>query len=499
MEGLQLLLSGFVGALSLQNLLYALVGCVLGTLIGVLPGLGPAAGTAILIPLTFTLDATGAIIMLSAIYYGAMYGGTITSVLINVPGEAASVVTCLDGYQMARQGRAGTALGIAAIGSFVGGVVASLALAVVAPPLVRFALSFGPPEFFSLMFLGLCLVTGLAGQSLAAALLMTVLGLLLSLIGLDPVRGAPRFTFGVPELYDGLGFVPVVMGLFGVAEILLIVETPFRRIVETRLEGLWPSREEWKRSAGAIGRGTVVGILLGLIPGVGAVIPTFMAYILEKRISKHPEKFGNGAIEGVASPETANNAYANASMIPLLVLGVPSSPTIAILMGAFIINGLTPGPFLFKERPDLVWTVIASFFTGNVILLILNLPLVGLWARLLKVPYQYLCAGTLLFCIVGAYSLKGTVFDVGVMLAFGVIGYFFRKLDFPLAPAVLALILGPFMEKSLRTSLEISGGDFSIFLTRPISATLLICAALIVVVSSLKIAVLKSMKAADLN
>ena len=497
MEGLAFLWSGFAAALTPANLLFALAGCVLGTLIGVLPGLGPAAGTAILIPLTFALDATGAIIMLAAIYYGAMYGGTITSVLINVPGEAASVVTCLDGYQMARQGRAGTALGIAAIGSFIGGVVATVALAVVAPPLARFALSFGPPEFFSLMVLGLSLVTGLAGESLVAALLMTVLGLLLALIGIDPVRGAPRFTFGVPELYDGLGFVPVVMGLFGVAEILLTVEAPFGRLVATKIEGLWPSRAEWRRSSGAIGRGTAVGLALGLIPGVGAVIPTFMAYILEKRLSKHPEKFGTGVIEGVASPETANNAYANASMIPLLVLGVPSSPTIAILMGAFIINGLTPGPFLFKERPDLVWTVIASFFVGNAILLILNLPLVGLWAKLLKVPYQYLCAGTLLFCVVGAYSLKGTVFDVGVMLASGVIGYWLRKLGFPLAPAVLALILGPLMEKSLRTSLEISGGDFGIFLARPISATLLVGAALIIVVAMLKIAPLKALKTAE--
>jgi len=496
-EGLQLLLSGFAAALSWQNLLFAFIGCVLGTLIGVLPGLGPAAGTAILIPITFKLDATGAIIMLAAIYYGAMYGGTITSVLINVPGEAASVVTCLDGYQMARQGRAGAALGIAAIGSFVGGVFAALALAMVAPPLARFALSFGPPEFFSLMFLGMCLVTGLAGKSLVAGLLMTVLGLLLALIGIDPVRGAPRFTFGVPELYDGLGFVPVVMGLFGVAEILLMIETPFRPLLETRIKGLWPSREEWKRSVGAIWRGTGIGFVLGLIPGVGAVIPTFMAYILEKRLSRHPEKFGTGVIEGVASPETANNAYANAAMMPLLVLGVPSSPTIAIIMGAFIINGLTPGPFLFKERPDLVWTVIASFFTGNVILLILNLPLVGLWAKLLKVPYQYLCTGTLLFCIVGAYSLKGGVFDVGVMLVFGVIGYFLRKLGFPLAPAVLALILGPFMEKSLRTSLEMSAGDFSIFLTRPISATLLVCAALIIAVSTFKFATLKAIKEAE--
>lgn len=492
-------MTGLAAALSLQYLLYAFIGCLLGTLIGVLPGLGPAAGTAILIPLTFNLDATGAIIMLAAIYYGAMYGGTITSVLINVPGEAASVVTCLDGYQMARQGRAGTALGIAAMGSFVGGIFAALALTMVAPPLARFALSFGPPEFFALMFLGMCLVTGLAGQSLVAGLLMTILGLLLSLVGIDPVRGAPRFTFGIPELYDGLGFVPVVMGLFGVAEILLVIETPFRQVIDTKIKGLWPSREEWKRSSGAIGRGTIIGFLLGLIPGVGAVIPTFMAYILEKRISRHPEKFGTGVIEGVASPESANNAYANAAMVPLLVLGVPSSPTIAIIMGAFIINGLTPGPFLFKERPDLVWTVIASFFTGNVILLILNLPLVGLWARILKVPYQYLCAGTLLFCIVGAYSLKGTVFDVGVMLVFGIIGYFLRKLGLPIAPAVLALILGPFMEKSLRTSLEMSGGDFAIFLTRPISATLLVCAALIIVVSTFRIAALKAIRTADLK
>src|SRR5215216_4561360 len=345
MESLGHLLSGFAAALSWYYLLYALAGCILGTLIGVLPGLGPAAGTAILIPLTFHLDATGAIIMLAAIYYGAMYGGTITSVLINVPGEAASVVTCIDGYQMARQGRAGAALGIAAIGSFVGGTFAALALVMVAPPLARFALSFGPAEFFALMFMGLCLVTGLAGRSLVAGLLMTIAGLLLALIGIDPVRGAPRFTFGIPELYDGLGFVPVVMGLFGVAEILLTIEKPFRQLIDTKIKNLWPSRDEWRLSIGAIWRGTGIGFLLGLIPGVGAVIPTFMAYIVEKRLSKHPEKFGNGAIEGVASPETANNAYANASMIPLLVLGVPSSPTIAILMGAFIINGLTPGPF----------------------------------------------------------------------------------------------------------------------------------------------------------
>ena len=497
MEGLQLLGAGFAAALSLQNLAFAFVGCVLGTLIGVLPGLGPAAGTAILIPLTFKLDATGAIIMLSAIYYGAMYGGTITSVLINVPGEAASVVTCIDGYQMARQGRAGTALGISAIGSFVGGVFATIALTVVAPPLARFALSFGPPEFFCLMLLGLCLVTGLAGRSLLAALLMTVVGLLLALIGIDPVRGAPRFTFGIAELYDGIGFIPVVMGLFGVAEILITLETPARQMLETKLKGLLPSRAEAIRASGAIGRGTLVGFFLGLIPGVGAIIPTFMAYVLEKKISKAPDEFGKGAIEGVAAPETANNAYANASMIPLLVLGVPSSPTIAVLMGAFIINGLTPGPFLFKEQPELVWAIIASFFIGNVMLLILNLPLVGLWAKVLKIRYQYLCVGTLIFCIVGAYSLKGSAFDVGVMLVFGVIGSLLRKLNMPLAPAVLALILGPFMEKSLRTSLEISGGDFTIFVTRPIALTLLVIAALVVVGSTLSFATVRAMKEAE--
>ncbi len=497
MEGLQLLLNGFAAALTLNNLMFALIGCVLGTLIGVLPGLGPAAGTAILIPLTFKLDATAAIIMLAAIYYGAMYGGTITSVLINVPGEAASVITCLDGYQMARQGRGGTALGIAAIGSFVGGVFATLMLTVLALPLAKLARACGPPEFFGLMLLGMCLVTGLAGRSLIAALLMTIFGLLLAMIGIDPVRGAPRFSFGFPELLDGVGFVPVVMGLFGIAEILTTLETARRTVVDTRLAGMLPNAAEWRRSAGAIGRGTLIGFFLGLIPGVGAVIPTFMAYIAEKRISKQPEAFGAGAIEGVAAPESANNAYANASMVPLLVLGVPSSPTIAVLMGAFIINGITPGPFLFNERPDLVWTVIASFFVGNVILLVLNLPLVGIWASILRLPVSYLCVGTLVFCIVGAYSLKGSVFDIAVMLAFGAIGYALRKLDFPLAPAVLALILGPFMEKSLRTSLEMSAGDFSILVTRPISATLIAASALVLIVSTLRFATVRAMKQAE--
>lgn len=473
MDAVQHLMAGLGAAMSPGNLMFAFAGCMLGTLIGLLPGLGPAAGTAILIPLTFSLDATGAIIMLCAIYYGAMYGGTITSVLINVPGEAASVITCIDGYAMARQGRAGSALAIAAIGSFVGGTAATIALVVVAIPLATLALKFGPAEFFGLMVAGLCLVIGLAGKNLMAALLMTVLGLLLAMIGLDPVRGAPRFTFGLPELYDGIGFVPVVMGLFGIGELLLAAERRETRMIEADLKKWNPTKEEWRASAGAIGRGTVIGFVLGLIPGVGAIVPTFMAYVLEKRVSKTPERFGNGAIEGVASAETANNAYANASMVPLLALGVPSSPTIAVLMGAFIVNGITPGPFLFTERPELVWTVIASFFVGNVILLILNLPLVGLWAKLLRIPFSYMCTGVLIFCVIGAYGLKQSLFDVWIMLGFGVLGYLLRKLDLPLAPAILALILGPMMERSLRTTLEISAGSFAIFLDRPLALALL--------------------------
>ena len=488
METLTFLLNGFAAAISPSNLLFAFIGCLLGTLIGVLPGLGSAAGTAILIPLTFKLDATGAIIMLCSIYYGAMYGGTITSVLLNVPGEASSVVTCIDGHQMARKGRGGLALGISAIGSFIGGTIATIALVVVATPLAGFALSFGPPEFFALMLFGLCLVTGVAGESLVAGLLMMLVGLLLALVGIDPVRGSPRFTFGIPDLYDGVGFIPVVMGLFGISEIMIMVEKPTMDIIRADLKHLLPNRDEWRRSQGAIARGTGIGFFLGLIPGVGGVIPTFISYIVEKRVSKNPDEFGKGAIEGVAGPETANNAYASASMVPLLTLGIPASPTIAVLMGAFIVNGLTPGPFLFQENPNLVWAVIASFFLGNVILLVMNLPLVGLWAKILEVPYQYICLGTLLFCVLGAYSVNQSVFDIWLMLAFGVAGYALRKIDAPLAPAILGLILGPLLEKSLRTSLEISAGDYSIFFTRPIALLLLVASAAVLVIAALHLA-----------
>ena len=485
MESFQHLMNGFLVALSLQNLLFATIGCILGTLIGVLPGLGPAAGTALLIPITFKLEPTSAIIMLAAIYYGAMYGGTITSVLINVPGEAASVVTCLDGYEMAKQGRAGPALGIAAIGSFIGGTVATFGLVLVALPLARFALRFGPPEYFALLCVGLSLVMALAGKSLAKALVMGIVGLIFSLVGVDPIEGAPRFTFGITPLLDGIRFVPVVMGFFGIGEILVNAEKSLAGVMagEGKVTSFLPRREEWPICATSILRGTGLGIFLGMIPGTNSAVASFMSYAIEKRLSRHPEKFGTGAIEGVAAPETANNAYANAALIPLFTLGLPGSPTIAILMGALIMNGLTPGPLLFTQHATFVWAVIASLYIGNVILLILNLPLVGWWAKLLKIPYQVLVVIILVFCIIGAYSLNNSVFDVGMMILCGILGYFCKKLDFPLAPAILTLILGPLLERSLRESISLSQGDYRIFLTRPISLVFLIITAIILITS----------------
>ena len=484
MEALQLLLSGFATALQPMNLLFALVGCLLGTLVGVLPGIGPSAATAILIPVTFILEPIPAIIMLAAIYYGAMYGGTITSVLVNVPGEAASAVTCLDGYQMARNGRAGAALAIAAVGSFIGGNVAVAALVVVALPLSNLALRFGPPEFFALMLIALTMVTGLAGRSMVRALMAAIFGLLIAMVGIDPVQGAPRFTFGMTQLLDGFNIVPVVMGLFGVSEILLNVESPVRQVFETKMSTLVPSREDLRRSMGAIWRGTGIGLFLGLVPGIGTMVPTFISYTVEKRVSKTPDKFGTGMIEGVAGPETANNAYANAAMIPLFTLGIPASPTLAILMGALMMNGLLPGPLLFTQHATFVWAVIASFVVGNVMLLILNLPLIPMWVAVLKIPYSILFALILGFAVVGAYSVDSSVFGVGVMLAFGLLGYVFKKLDVPLAPFALTLILGPMMEKALRQSLEMSGGELSVFYTRPLTATLLVMAVIILVVNT---------------
>lgn len=495
MDTFTLLLNGFMTVLQPTYLVFAVIGCVLGTMVGVLPGLGPSAATAILLPITMAMNPTAAIIMLAAIYYGAMYGGTITSVLLNVPGEAASVVTCIEGYEMAKKGRAGSALAIAAIGSFIGGSVATLGLVMVAMPLTRFALSFGPPEFFALMVMGLSMVIGLAGRSLPRALISAILGLLLAQIGIDLVTGAPRFTFGMMELLDGFGIVPVVMGLFGIGEIFLNAEAKATQVFDTKMRSLILSKKDIKDSAGPIARGTILGFFVGLIPGVGAIVPTYLSYAIEKRISRHPERFGTGVIEGLAGPETTNNAYANSALIPLFTLGIPSNATTAILMGALMMNGLVPGPLLFTEHPQFIWAVIASFFIGNLILLILNLPLIPIWVALLKVPYSILLTLVMGFCVVGAYSLSSSVFDIGAMLGFGILGYIFKKLDIPAAPLVLTLILGPLMERGLRQSLEMSRGDFSIFFLRPLSATLLAIAALIIITST--VSALKAVKGSD--
>jgi putative tricarboxylic transport membrane protein len=487
LESLLFLIHGFATALQPMNLLFALIGCLLGTLVGVLPGIGPSATVAILIPVTFVLDPTPAIIMLAGIYYGAQYGGTITAVLANLPGEGSSAITCLDGFQMAKNGQAGAALTIAAVGSFIGGSISTIALIVVALPLSKLALRFGPPEFFALLLTGLTMVSGLAGDSLVRALISATIGLLISLIGIDPVQGAPRFTFDNLNMLAGLNMVPVIMGLFGISEVLVNVALPaqarqlFRKVIS-----LFPTREDVRRSIGAILRGSAIGLFLGIIPGIGAIIPTFISYIIEKKVSKTPEKFGTGMIEGVAGPETANNAYANAAMIPLFTLGIPTSPTLAVLMGALMMNGLLPGPLLFIEHSDFVWAVIASFFIGNVILIILNLPLIPMWVAVLKTPPSIFYTIIIGFSVVGAYVVDNNVFGVGVMLAFGVLGYIFKKLNIPLAPLCLTFILGPLLEKTLRQSLEMSGGDLSVFYTRPLTAALLVIVVIILIVSTVQ-------------
>lgn len=476
MEALSHLLAGFAAALSVHYLLYAFAGCMLGTLIGLLPGLGPAAGTAILIPLTFSLDATGSIIMLCAIYYGAMYGGTITSVLMNVPGEGASAITCIDGYQMAKRGRAGAALAIAAIGSFVGGTIATVVLVFAAPPLAAVALKFGPPEFFGLMLLGLVLLITFSSENVVLGLLSALIGMALSIPGTDFVEGTPRMTFGILELMDGVGFVPVIMGLYGIGEVLAGLERKDPPITTMDINAKTLTAEEAKASVMPIARGTVIGTFLGLIPGIGTILPTLVSYATEKKLSKHPERFGQGAIEGVAGPETTNNAYANGALIPLFTLGVPASPTIAVLLGAFMMNGLAPGPFLFRDKPDFVWGVIASLYVGNLILLILNLPLVGLWVRLLRIPHSILFSLVLAFTVVGAFVTSNSIFDIGVLLAFGLIGYVFNKIGIPTAPMAFTLILGPLTENSLRQSLSMSGGDPAIFMRSATSISLLVLA-----------------------
>ena len=469
---------GFSVALSPTNLLFCFLGALVGTLVGVLPGLGPVGAVAFLLSLTFKMEPATAVIMLAGIYYGAMYGGSTTSILVNIPGETASVVTCLDGYRMARQGRAGAALGISAFGSFIAGTFGVIGLMFLAPMLGRAALRFGPAEYFTLTLTGLTLVAYLTQGSMTKALIMTILGLFAGSVGMDPISGEERFTYGNLTLRDGFGLVPVAMGLFGIAELLenLTAIGP-QSIYETKIIGLLPNLKDWKDSGWPIARGSVIGFFLGILPGPGPVIASFVSYALEKRMSPYPEKFGTGMIEGVAGPEAANNSATAGSFIPLLSLGIPTSAIMALFMGALMIHGIQPGPLFISKYPELFWGFIASMYIGNAMLLVLNLPLIGIWVRLLKTPYTILFPLILLFCLIGVYSLNANVAEIIIMLIFGVAGFFLRRLGFEGAPFILAMVLGPIMETSLRQTLLISRGSFSVFYTRPICATLLVLTA----------------------
>jgi putative tricarboxylic transport membrane protein len=483
------LINGFQVALQPANLFFCFIGVFVGTLIGVLPGIGPTAAIALLLPTTFSINPTGAIIMLAGIYYGAMYGGSTTSVLVNIPGESSSVVTCLDGYAMARQGRAGAALGISAFGSFIAGSFSIVVLQLVAAPLATIALTFGPPEYFSLMCLGLVILFYLGGGSVSKNIMMGLLGLILSFIGLDPFTAAPRFTFGMMQFVDGISFVPLIMGLFGVAEVLGNIEEPERRqeILQTDFKGLLPTLNDWRDSIGAIFRGSIIGFFLGILPGGGATISSFVSYGIEKKISRHPERFGRGAIEGVAGPESANNAAIGGSLVPLLTLGIPTNSIIALLLAALIIHGVRPGPEMIAKHPDVFWGFIASMYLGNAMLLLLNLPLIGLWVQILRIPYRILFPLILLFTIIGSYSTNNSIFDIQLMLVFGVLGYVLKKLEFELTPLVMAFVLGPMLEQAFRQSLIISRGSFDFFLIRPISLAFLVLAVFVVFLSSLPI------------
>lgn len=457
-------------ALQPMNLLFCFTGVLIGTLVGVLPGLGPVAAISLLLPATFRASPVASIIMLSGIYYGAMYGGSTTSILVNIPGEAASVVTCFDGYQMARKGRAGPALGIAAFASFISGTLAVVGLAFMAPPLAAMALKFGPPEYFSLMVLGLTVLTFLAGGSMLKSLMMACFGVVVGNVGLDLMSAQPRFTFGLNILLDGVGLVPVVMGLFGISEVLLNVEEKLsqREIFKTEFKRLLPNLQDWKESIWPILRGSGLGFFLGILPGGGAVISSFISYGVEKKLSKHPEEFGKGAIAGLAGPESANNSATAGAFIPLLTLGLPSNAVMAILLGALMIYNMPPGPRLITSHPNLFWGVISSMYIGNAMLLVLNLPLIGVWVKILKVPYPVLFPLILLFCLIGAYSLNYNPAEIGLMLTFGALGYLMKKFKYDGAPLVLAMVLGPLMDNSLRQSLLMSGGSGTIFFTRPI-------------------------------
>ena len=468
---------GFGVALSIQNLLYCLLGVLLGTLIGVLPGIGPVATIAMLLPVTFTLSPISALIMLAGIYYGAQYGGSTTAILVNLPGESSSVVTCLDGYQMARQGRAGAALGMAAIASFIAGTFATLVIALFAPPLAEVALKFGPSEYFSLMVLGLIAAVVLAHGSLIKAIAMVILGLLLGLVGTDVNSGLARYSFGVPEMTDGLGVASVAMGLFGFAEIILNLQTSEKRsILTSKITGLWLTMAQFRKAWPAVLRGTGIGAVLGLLPGGGAMLSSFAAYATEKKIAADPSEFGKGAIQGVAGPESANNAGAQASFIPLLTLGIPENAVMALMVGAMTIHNIQPGPQVMTSNPALFWGLIASMWVGNLMLVVLNLPLIGIWVQLLRVPYRLLYPLILVFCSIGIYTISNTSFDVNQTAFFGLLGFVFVTLGCEPAPLLLGFVLGPMMEENLRRALLLSRGDFTVFVTRPISLVLLLMA-----------------------
>jgi putative tricarboxylic transport membrane protein len=474
-ETLNLVLYGFQISLTLHNVLACFAGVLLGTLVGVLPGLGPVATISILLPITLSMEPVTAIIMLAGIYYGAQYGGSITSILLNVPGEATTVVTCIEGHQMALAGRAGPALGISAIGSFIGGTICLVGIMFLAAPLASFALRFGPPEYAALIFLAITLITSLAIGSPIKGLATAVLGMLIGVVGMDLGTGVPRFTFGIHSLYDGVGLVPVIMGLFGIGEILTNVEQKTSpEVVKTRFKNVWPTFQDWADSRLPILRGTVVGFFLGLIPGGGALISTFASYTLEKRLSRDPKRFGRGAIEGLAGPETANNSGAQASFVPMLSLGLPSNVVTAILIGALIIHGVEPGPLMITTNPDIFWGVLVSMYLGNAMLLLLNLPLIALWVQILRIPYKFLMPLIMLFCLVGVYSTKFNIFDVFVMIFFGVIGYLMNKFRYEPAPFVMGMILCPIFENAFRQSLSLSDGSFLIFFNRPLSALFII-------------------------
>ena len=481
METVQNLLYGFSVALSPMNLLFCFLGCLIGTLVGVLPGLGPAAAISLLLPMTFRLDITGAIIMLAGIYYGAMYGGSTTSILVNIPGESSSVMTCIDGYQMAKQGRAGPALGIAAFGSLIAGTLSVIGLMIFAPFLSEAALKFGPPEYFGLIIMSLSLVTYLVRGSMVKGLSMASLGLLLSTVGGDPMSSRLRFDFDITLLRGGLGIIPMVMGLFGISEVLSsVVWREEQSFVKTKILGLLPSLRDWKDSLLPIFRGTFIGFFLGILPGVGLSMPTYISYGLERKLSKHPERFGKGAIEGVAGPEASNNAAAGGIFVPMLSLGIPPTPTMALFLGALLIHRIQPGPLLIQEQPGIFWGLISSMYIGNIMLLILNLPLIALWVQVLRVPYGYLFPMILVFCLTGAYSLNNSAGEAAIMVLFGIFGFLLRYFNYEAPPFVLAFILGPILEESFRQSLTLSKGKFLIFFNRPIAALFLLITVLIV-------------------